>query len=303
MGRNINFYMVNDKIDGIIKCSSYDMSVIAYKLPRDLISEDLNIQELQYAGIYLLLNSKSLECYIGQANNRNLTNKNKKGLLKRVMEHKYDIHREMWDTAIIFTTNGNVLGATDITWLESTIVEFIKNENKLTLKNISTPNKGNITIEKESELVRILDQIVIYIQILIYNINIKNAHNTIDNIDIEELVQFILDNNYENSIYKAEFNGNKAIGIRLKNNKIALLRGSLLARKSDGLEDTVNNTINNYKNFGYYGDNSILLKTLIVDMKDANILLLGKSNLEYYWKNISIEELASIYENKNGFCN
>ncbi|NLY08326.1 MAG: GIY-YIG nuclease family protein [Tissierellia bacterium] len=158
-GRNINIYLMDGEVTGIIKSTLSNWTGVIYKIPRTKLTSELvkNRQDLKQSGIYFLLGKdeetgKDL-VYIGQAGNR----KNGEGVLLRILEHTRDSHSEYFNEAIVLTTQTNYFGPTEISYLENKFTSLAKETNRYVIKNSNEPNIGNVTEEKESELDEIID--------------------------------------------------------------------------------------------------------------------------------------------------
>ena len=117
--KNINMFLMDGDVTGVIKCTLSNWTGIVYKIPKTkLISDNIkNRDHLKQSGIYFLLgkDDESSEdiVYIGQAGIR----KNGEGLLLRILEHTRDKHNEYFNEVIILTTQNNSFGPTEISYL------------------------------------------------------------------------------------------------------------------------------------------------------------------------------------------
>ena len=63
---------------------------------------------------------------------------------------------DFFNEVIVLTTDTNIFGPTELNYLENKFAEKIKFSKRYILKNQNEPNIGNVTEEKESELIEIL---------------------------------------------------------------------------------------------------------------------------------------------------
>lgn len=63
---------------------------------------------------------------------------------------------DFFNEVIVLTTDTNIFGPTELNYLENKFAERIKFAERYILKNQNEPNIGNVTEEKESELIEIL---------------------------------------------------------------------------------------------------------------------------------------------------
>ena len=155
-GKSVNIFLIDGTPTGKIKCTLQNWTGVAYKIPRSLLetckdSPTLN-KHLKQTGIYFLLgeNADSGErfIYIGQASLR----KNGEALSIRLQEHKASPEKDYWNEAIVFTTQNDTLGPTEISFLENKFCNLANDAGRYIVKNGNEPNPGNITEEKESEM-------------------------------------------------------------------------------------------------------------------------------------------------------
>lgn len=179
--KNINMFLMDGVSSGRIKCTLSNWNGLVYKIPRTQIDECKDIEFLKQTGIYLLFGideetGKDL-VYVGQASVRS----NNEGTLYRIKEHK----KTYWTEAIILTTSDNTLGRTEISYLENKLHNLAVDANRYVIDNGNNPNVGNVTEEKEADLLEFIDNIKMIIGTLGYklfdsissstNINEKNS--------------------------------------------------------------------------------------------------------------------------------
>lgn len=160
MAKSINLFLIDDDPTGKIKCTLQNWTGVVYKIPRNQIksSKEWKSQisnHLKQTGVYFLLgnNEDSDESiiYIGQSNIR----KSGEGIIKRLQEHsnnEKEPYYKYWNEIIVLTTQNDVLGATEISYLENKFTNLAKDAGRYKVFNGNEPNQGNITEEKESEM-------------------------------------------------------------------------------------------------------------------------------------------------------
>ncbi|MGN1104380.1 MAG: GIY-YIG nuclease family protein, partial [Candidatus Coproplasma sp.] len=173
-GKTINFYLIDGEPTKRIKCTLQNWTGIVYKIPRSMLDDckegksDIT-GHLKNAGVYFLLgeDSKNGEksIYIGQS----VVRKNHEGLLCRILEHRRNTQEKYWsdwNEVIVLTTQNNVFGPTEISYLENHFTALAKEARRYVVKNGNEPNQGNITEEKESELLEYIDYAKMIIGVL-----------------------------------------------------------------------------------------------------------------------------------------
>lgn len=153
--KSINVYLIDGTPTGKIKCTLQNWTGVAYKIPRNLLDtykdNPVLAKHLKQTGIYFLLGENDIGeqfIYVGQASIR----KNGEGLSIRLQEHKSNLEKDYWNEAIVFTTQNDALGPTEISYLENKFCSMAALAGRYIVKNGNEPNPGNITEEKESEM-------------------------------------------------------------------------------------------------------------------------------------------------------
>lgn len=191
-GKNINMFLMEGDVTSSIKCTLSNWTGVIYKIPRTKLNSELikQRQHLKYSGIYFLIGKSDKEdknlVYVGQAGNR----KNGEALLLRLLEHTKDGKMDFFNEVIVLTTDTNIFGPTELNYLENKFAEKIKFSKRYILKNQNEPNIGNVTEEKESELIEILSNSEMIIGTLGYKLFIPTLEKDIDDVVIadEELL-------------------------------------------------------------------------------------------------------------------
>ncbi len=152
IGKAISLFLIDGNVQGRIKCTLANWTGVVYKLPRTELEKSRERRDLNQSGVYFLFghdeeNDQDM-VYIGQAGFR----KNKEGILNRLIEHRNSPDKEYWTNAVVFTTSNNSFGPTEISYLENEFTKLATNANRFIIKNANEPNRGNLTEEKESEL-------------------------------------------------------------------------------------------------------------------------------------------------------
>lgn len=187
-GKTINVFLMDGDPTLRIKCTLQNWTGIAYKIPRVMLDDckDGNsdiVKHLKQTGIYFLLgedlNSGNKAIYIGQA----VARKNGDGLLCRLLEHKRNQKEKYWsdwNEVIVFTTQNNSFGPTEISYLENKFTNMAKQSGRYDVKNGNDPNPGNFTEEKESELLEYIDYARIIMGVLghkVFEPVVKNVNS------------------------------------------------------------------------------------------------------------------------------
>lgn len=192
--KNINMFLMDGEVTGIIKCTLSNWVGVIYKIPRTRLSSEIlkNRKDLKQSGIYFLLGQdeetgKNL-VYVGQASNR----KNGEGVLLRVLEHTRDNHSEYFNEVILLTTQNNLFGATDISYLENKFTNLAIESDRYIVRNGNEPNVGNVTEEKESELDEVIENTKMIVGTLGHRMYVPMLREEEKNQNKEESIEELL---------------------------------------------------------------------------------------------------------------
>lgn len=154
VGKTIKLYLMNGTPNGVTKCSLTNWNGLAYRVPRTSIALCKNMDVLKQTGVYFLFGTDDNDdpvVYVGQAGTR----KNGEGLYGRVTEPHSSI--SYWDEAIMFTTTGDTLGPTEISYLENRFYNMALQTKRCKVVNGNNPYSGNVTEETRSELEQFIE--------------------------------------------------------------------------------------------------------------------------------------------------
>lgn len=181
---------MDGEVTGRVKCTLANWTGLAFKVPRSHLDKCSNRDDLKQSGIYFLFGKNDNdedEVYIGQAGIR----KNGKGVLGRVIEHLND--EVYFSDAILLTTQNNSFGPTEITFLENKFTNMAKEVDRYIVRNCNEPNAGNVTEEKESELMDFIEYSKMVLGVLGYKIFVplvKKVDLKVET-DTEELILYL----------------------------------------------------------------------------------------------------------------
>ena len=223
-GKNFNIFLMDGEVTGRIKCTLGNWIGIAYKIPRIDLEKSKEIQYLNNSGVYFLLSrneNDEQQVYIGQADVRN----DGTGVLSRIIEHSIkdkEKDEEYFSEAVILTTQNNSFGKTEISYLENRFTNLAKEIDRYYVINKNTPNRSNVTEEKELELEDFIEYSKIILGILGYKIFVPLIKRESNNKEQEELMLYIFNKKQVIARCKRTREGFvvlKGSTIRMKNNK------------------------------------------------------------------------------------
>ncbi len=246
-GKNFNLFLMDGEVTGRIKCTLGNWIGIAYKIPRIDLEKSKEIQYLNNSGVYFLLSrnkNDELQVYIGQADVRN----DGTGVLSRIIEHSIknkekEKDEEYFSEAVILTTQNNSFGKTEISYLENRFTSLAKETARYYIINKNTPNRSNVTEEKELELEDFIEYSKIVLGILGYKIFVPLIKRESNNKEQEELMLYIFNKKQVVAQCKRTREGFvvlKGSKIRMKNNKSLSDTTKAMQKKCVENEEIVN---------------------------------------------------------------
>ena len=246
-GKNFNLFLMDGEVTGRIKCTLGNWIGIAYKIPRIDLEKSKEIQYLNNSGVYFLLSrnkNDELQVYIGQADVRN----DGTGVLSRIIEHSIknkekEKDEEYFSEAVILTTQNNSFGKTEISYLENRFTSLAKETARYNVINKNTPNRSNVTEEKELELEDFIEYSKIILGILGYKIFVPLIKRESNNKEQEELMLYIFNKKQVVAQCKRTREGFvvlKGSKIRMKNNKSLSDTTKAMQKKCVENEEIVN---------------------------------------------------------------
>ncbi|WP_124057601.1 GIY-YIG nuclease family protein [Vaginisenegalia massiliensis] len=176
--KNFNLFLMDGEVTGRIKCTLSNWTGLAFKIPRPALDRCKDRGDLKQSGVYFLFGKNDRgeeEVYIGQAGIR----KNGEGILYRVSEHLKD--QNYFSEVVMLTTQNNSFGPTEISYLENKFTLLARENDRYIVRNSNEPNIGNVTEEKESELIEFIEYSKIVLGVLGYKIFIPLVNPLVEN--------------------------------------------------------------------------------------------------------------------------
>ena len=281
-GRNINVFMRDGSLDGIIKCTTANWTGAVYKIPIKKLDSCKEIKDLKNSGVYFLMGAldenSEPAIYVGQARSR----KNGEGTNQRLNEHNSKSEEVFWSEAIVLTTSNNSLGATEISYLENRFFSLAKEAHRYDVINNNEPPKGNVTEEKESELEEFIENARLVMSVLghrVFEPIVKTTEDH-DNLPCANALGDVV------FLIKQEIKGDEVNARAIRTPEgIVVLSGSKLREKP--VESCPPDALNNRKKYkGAIDENNVLHEDIVFDTPSsaAKFVLLRSSNGLTEWK-------------------
>lgn len=154
--RTVQLLLIDGDANGRIQAKLDNWTGVAYKIPKILLAESRDREDLKFCGVYFLFgraeDTGEPVVYIGQARER----KNGESLLVRFAEHNRSEKKNFCNEIVFFTTSTNDFGATELCYLENQFWNLAHVAGRYKLVNGCEPAKGNVTEAKQAELDRFI---------------------------------------------------------------------------------------------------------------------------------------------------
>ena len=151
-GKTIKLFLIDGEPNGRMTCELSNWTGKAYKIPRILVKESSDRNELKNPGIYLLFgrNEEGKEIvYIGEA----------EIIFERLKQHLSQ--KDFWNEVITFISKDENLNKAHIKYLENRLFEKAQKINRYILDNNSTPTKSSISESDQAEMEEFIDNIIL----------------------------------------------------------------------------------------------------------------------------------------------
>ncbi|WP_434333615.1 DUF4357 domain-containing protein [Mycoplasma capricolum subsp. capricolum] len=180
-----------------IKYVNKSWTGVIYKISKNFINNEQvkNEVDLKSAGIYFLVKQDvtNKSVYIGQADVRN----DNTGILTRVLAHFKEPKTKDFDYVYILTSTNNLLGATELKYLEYCFINRVDNK-LISLKNENSGSKGNISLYDQKHWEDFLDNTITIFRSIGFDIFTRKINTK------QESLNLLLDNKQtsKNSYFK-----------------------------------------------------------------------------------------------------
>jgi len=149
-GKTIKLFLIDGEPNGRMTCELSNWTGKAYRIPRILVKESADRDELKNPGVYLLFgkNEEGKEIvYIGEA----------EIIFDRLKQHLSQ--KDFWNEVITFISKDENLNKAHIKYLENRLFEKAKKINRYILDNNSTPTKSSISESDRAEMEEFIENV------------------------------------------------------------------------------------------------------------------------------------------------
>ncbi len=168
--KTIELFLLDGNPNNRIICNISNWDGIGIKIPKTMIKESKDREELYHTGIYFLFNKSEKTIYIGEAEN----------IYQRILQH---LSEDDWNEVLIFIKKGNGLNKAHVKFLENRFYNIAKSVDRYHLKNSTVPTKSSITESEKAAMEEFSD----YIKLITNTLDYKPFADLVENsTNIEE---------------------------------------------------------------------------------------------------------------------
>jgi len=143
--KKIELFLMDGTANGRWACELSNWSGKAYKIPRTLLSESKDRNDLDSTGVYFLLgrsdsSDEKARIYIGEAEN----------LFERLKQHLAG--KDFWNEAIVFFSKDENLNKAKIKYLENKFYEIAISSGRYEIINKTVPTQSRVSEADKAEL-------------------------------------------------------------------------------------------------------------------------------------------------------
>ncbi len=155
--KTIKLFLKDGISNGRISCELSNWSGKSYKIPRILLKQSDNKDDLNRTGVYFLFgrdddNTNSI--YIGEA----------EGIYQRLSQHLAS--KDFWNEAIVFVSKDENLNKAHIKYLEHRLYQIAVETKRYRLENSSIPNNPTISEADKAEMEEFIRNIRMIVPVL-----------------------------------------------------------------------------------------------------------------------------------------
>lgn len=159
-GKYITLFLIDGSVDGVIVCELFNWTGKGYKIPRNLLKNVAEREDLKKAGVYFLVGHNESDqptVYIGEAEE----------VYKRLTQHQ---DKDFWSEALAFISKDENLNKAHIKYLEYTLHKDATEAARFEIFNGNTPNKPAISEAERAVMLEFGEHLRVMVGTLGYKI-------------------------------------------------------------------------------------------------------------------------------------
>ncbi len=162
-GKTIKLFLMDGDPNGRISCELSNWTGKAYRIPRGMIKECTDRDELRKPCVYLLFGNADFpgsrpSAYIGEAENA----------YNRLVQHVAE--KEFWNEAVLFISKDEHLNKALIKYLESRLFELAQEAGRYELQNGNRPTRSTISEPDQAEMEEFIEHVTLLVNTLGFKI-------------------------------------------------------------------------------------------------------------------------------------
>jgi hypothetical protein len=162
VGRAIQLFLIDGVATGRIACELFNWTGKAFKIPRRLLKESSDREELYKTGVYFLFGRDDADpdtqfVYVGEAEE----------VYKRLLQHR---ERDFWTEVVIFISKDENLNKAHIKFLEYETYTAIQKAKRAEIRNLNTPTRPVISEVDHAVMTEFLDNLKLLVGTLGYKV-------------------------------------------------------------------------------------------------------------------------------------
>ncbi|MBD5146890.1 MAG: GIY-YIG nuclease family protein [Ruminococcus sp.] len=228
-GKVVKLFLIDGTPNGRWICELSNWTGIAYKIPRSMIKESENREELSSPGVYFLFGyddekDKPL-IYIGEAED----------IIKRLKQHIEK--KDNWNEAIAFISKDSNLNKAHIKYLENQFYCIAKECDRYSIDNSNIPTKSSVSEAEQAEL----EEFIYNAKILVNALGHKAFEKYSENQSIKK---------NDNVIFSLTAGAGKAYGMPTSDGFILLKNSCIHKVATDSLSNGIKKKVEQSRSVG-----------------------------------------------------
>lgn len=282
-GKTIKLFLLDAEPNARVVCELSNWNGKAYRIPRGLVKECSDREDLKTTAVYLLFGKADTstgkpQVYIGEAEN----------VYQRLGSHVSE--KDFWNEAVVFISKDENLNKAHIKYLESRLYSIATEAQRFVIKNSNTPTLSSISESDQAEM----EEFIEYIKIMINTLGFKVLEPLVSREEQDSIEQ------KNERLYIKAARGANGVGKRtadgflvFKNSEIAV---DTVKSYRDRGNDKLRNELIDANLIQKKGDKLVLIEDyLFSSPSSAAMVVMGRTaNGMKEWKDASQKELKEI---------
>ena len=278
-GKVIKLFLVDGTPNGRWICELSNWTGMAFKIPRSMVKQSEDRDELTSPGVYFLFGHDEAAdrplVYIGEAEN----------IITRLKQHLD--HKDNWTEVIALTSKDHTLNKARIKYLENCFYCIAQDCGRYTVDNSTVPTKSSISESDQAEL----EEFIYNAKILVNALGHKVFEKYRDSAEIG--------NKNESPVFAISAGLGKAHGMRTADGFLLLKDSAIHIASAESLSKSIRQKVDQSRETGEIKNNTLQNDKLFSSSSAAASFAVGYSiSGPQQWKTDSGETLKA-FESRN----